>query len=84
MQRRSATPLAEPWRTEQYSTTLVLIETFVETARFTGALYKVPGLTVVGATQGRSRFDGHTRRDQPKKDIWLRPLRKEWRRTLKR
>ena len=30
------------------------------------------------------RYDRHTRRDQPKKDIWLRPLRKDWRRTLNR
>ena len=34
----------------------------------------------------RTRFgyDRHTRRDQLKKDIWLRPLRKDWRRTLNR
>ena len=32
----------------------------------------------------RKEYDRHTRRDQPKKDIWLRPLRKDWRRTLNR
>ena len=62
----------------------VLIETFVETPRFTGALYKASGWTHVGATQGRGRYDRHTKRAQPKKDIWLRPLRKHWRRTLNR
>ena len=75
--------LPEDW-TERYNTTPVLIETFVETPRFTGALYKASGWTHVGTTQGRGRYDRHTKRAQPKKDIWLRPLRKDWRRTLNR
>ena len=29
-------------------------------------------------------YDRNTKRVQPKKDIWLRPLRKNWRRTLNR
>ena len=70
--------------TERYSVTPVLIETFVETPRFTGALYKASGWTHVGTTQGRGRYDRHTKRDQPKKDVWLRPLRRDWRRTLNR
>ena len=64
--------LPEGW-TECYSTTSVLIETFVGTPRFTGALYKVSGCTRVGYTQGRDRYDRHTNRNQPMKDIWLRP-----------
>ena len=75
--------LPDDW-TERYNTTPVLIETFVETPRFTGALYKASGWTHVGTTQGRGRYDRHTRRDQPRKDVWLRPLRKDWRRTLNR
>ena len=75
--------LPDDW-TERYNTTPVLIETFVMTTRFTGALYKASGWTLVGTTKGRGRYDRHTRRDQPKKDIWLRPLRKDWRRTLNR
>ena len=75
--------LPEDW-TERYNTTPVLIETFVATPRFTGALYKASGWTNVGTTQGRGRYDRHTKRAQPKKDIWLRPLRKDWRRTLNR
>ena len=67
---------------ERNCTTPVLIETFVETPRFTGVLYKASGWTHVGTTQGRGRYDRHARRDQPKKNIWLRPLRKDWRRTL--
>ena len=70
--------------TERYGTTPVLIETFVETPRYTGAVYRASGWTRVGTTQGRGRYDRHTKRAQPKKDIWLRPLRKDWRRTLNR
>ena len=71
--------LPDDW-TERYHVTPVLIET----PRFTGALYKASGWTLVGTTQGRGRYDRHTKRDQPKKDIWLRPLRKGWKRTLNR
>ena len=70
--------------TERYNTTPVLIETFVQTPRYTGAVYKASGWIPVGTTQGRGRYDRYTRRAQPKKDIWLRPLRKDWKRTLNR
>lgn len=57
---------------------------FRRAPRFTGALYKASGWIQVGTTQGRGRYDRHTKRDQPRKDIWLQPLRKDWRRTLNR
>ena len=69
---------------DRYNTTPVLIETFVETPRYTGAVYKASGWTRVGTTQGRGRYDTHMKRTQPKKDIWLRPLRRDWKRTLNR
>ena len=75
--------LPQDW-TERYHTTPVLIETFVETPRYTGAVYRASGWIHVGATQGRGRYDRHTKRSQPRKDIWLRPLRKDWKRTLNR
>ena len=40
-----------------------------------GALYR---------TQGRGRYDRYKQYDKPKKAIWLRPLRKDWQRTLNR
>ena len=70
--------------TARYQTTPVLIETFVETPRYTGAVYRASGWTRVGATQGRGRDNMNNRSDKPKKDIWLRPLRKDWKRTLNR
>ena len=48
--------LPEDW-TERYNTTPGLIETFVETPRYTGAVYRASGWIHVGATQGRGRYD---------------------------
>ena len=75
--------LPKDW-SERYNTTPVLVETFVETPRFTGALYKASGWTRVGTTQGRGRYDRDKLFAKPIKDIWLRPLRKHWRRALNR
>ncbi len=69
---------------ERYNTLPVLIETFVETPRYTGAVYRASGWIHVGATQGRGRYDRHKQCDKPRKDVWLRPLRKDWQRTLNR
>ena len=70
--------------TARYNTTPVLIETFVEAPRHTGAVYRASGWTRVGTTQGRGRYDRKNRYDKPKKDIRLRPLRKDWKRVLNR
>ena len=72
---RSAPPLPLDW-TERYGTTPVLIETFVETPRYTGA--GASCWTRVGTTRA-GRYGAHGAR---KKDIWLRPL--QIRRTLNR
>ena len=40
--------------------------------------------THVGATRGRGRYDTYMKRTEPRKDIWLRPLRRDWKRTLNR
>lgn len=69
------------WDT-QYRVMPVLMETFVETPRFTGITYKASGWIHVGTTQGRGRYDTKMEFGKPKKDIWLCPLRKDWKRTL--
>ena len=69
---------------ERYNTTPVLIETFVETPRYTGAVYRASGWIHVGTTRGRGRYDRQRQFDKPRKDIWLRPLRKDWKRILNR
>ena len=70
--------------TARHGNNPVLIETFVETPRYTGAVYRASGWIRVGTTQGRGRYDTRNRYDKPKKDIWLRPLRKDWKRILNR
>ena len=75
--------LPEDW-TERYNTTPVLVETFVETPRYTGAVYRASGWIPVGTTQGRGRYDRDKLYDKPRKDIWLRPLRRDWKRALNR
>ena len=68
--------LPQDW-TERYNTNPALIETFVETPRYTGAVYRASCWIRVGTTQGRGRYDRHRHYDKPKKDIWLRPLRRK-------
>ena len=75
--------LPRDW-TARYNTTPVLIETFVETPRYTGAVYRASGWTRVGTTKGRGRYDINNLYDKPKKDIWLRPLRRNWKAILNR
>jgi len=70
--------------TERYNKTPVLIETFVQTPRYTGAVYRASGWIRVGATQGRGRYDRHKPYDKPRRDVLLRPLRRNWKRTLNR
>ena len=68
----------------RYNITPVLIEAFVETPRYTGAVYQASGWTHVGTTQGRGRYDRDKLYDKPRKDVWLRPLRRDWQRALTR
>ena len=74
--------LPEDW-TKRYDTTSILIETFVETPRYTGAIYRTSGWTYVGITQGHGRYDREKLYDKPRKDVWLRPLRRDSKRALK-
>ena len=71
--------------TERYNVTPVLIETFVETPRYTGALYKASGWTHVGTTQGRGRYDQpHQTRSGRRRTSGSVPSGRDWRRTLNR
>ena len=79
--KRLARQLPEDWH-NRYRVTPVLIETFVETPRFTGTVYKASGWIHVGTTQGRGRQDTRRQYPLPKKHIWLKPLRKNWQRLL--
>lgn len=75
--------LFEDW-SERYNTTPVLIQTFVEVPRFTGAVHKAFGWLHIGTTQGRGRYDREKLYGKRRMAVWLRPLRKDWRRSLNR
>ena len=64
--------LPQDWA-ERYNTAPVLIETFVETPRYTSAVYRASGWIHVGTTQGRGRYNRDKLYDKPRKDSWLRP-----------
>ena len=69
--------------TARYKTTPMLIETFVETPA-TPAPSTGPPAGSASVPPGRGRYDTNRRYDKPRRDIWLRPLRKDWKRTLNR
>ena len=60
----------------------MLLETFVERERFAGTCYKAANWVRVGVTQGRGKRDRHCRRALPVKDVWIYPLRPDFRAHL--
>ena len=65
-----------------YSYQPVLLETFVETGRFTGASYRAANWTHVGQTKGRGKLDRHHQNAVPIKDVYLYPLHRHYQRIL--
>ena len=70
--------------TERYHITPMFMETFVERPCYDGDAYRTSGWTRVGTTQDRVRYDHNRLYDKPRKVVWLRPLRRDWKRTLNR
>lgn len=60
----------------KYGHPLYLLETFVQTDRFTGTCYRAANWVRVGQTKGRTRQDSPAGQQQqvPRKDIYLYPL----------
>ncbi len=73
--------LARDWQAK-YGHGIVLLETFVERERFRGTAYRAANWLAVGATAGRTRQDRHTCIQAPVKDIYLYPLRRNFREAL--
>lgn len=61
---------------------LWLVETFVETKRFSGICYRAANWMKVGQTQGRTRNDRQHLRNAPRKDVYLLPLSSRFREHL--
>ncbi len=69
--------LADDWQ-ERYSYRPVLLETFIERGRFTGACYRAANWQHIGATTGRGRQGTGT----TTKDVYLYPLCEDWKSVL--
>ena len=77
-----AKQLPNDWHT-RYQYKPVLLETFVESQRFTGACYRAANWIHVGQTQGRGKLDRQHKNATPIKDTYLYPLHKHFRKTLR-
>lgn len=67
---------------QKYGHPLHLLETFVEQERFKGTCYKAANWIHVGETTGRSRNDRYNTLQVPIKDIYLYPLRRDFKGKL--
>lgn len=73
--------LSDDWRAK-YGHPVHLAETFVECDRFKGTCYRAANWIRVGQTQGRSRQDRMHAMRVPVKDVYLCPLRTDFREKL--
>jgi len=61
----------------------VLLETFVEAARFSGRIYKAANWKCIGTTKGRGKLDRYHSNRLPLKDIYVYPLCRNFRSVLR-
>ena len=73
--------LRRDWR-HKYARPLELVETFVDTSRFTGACYRAANWIAVGQTTGRTRQDRDRQRQVPPKGVWVYPVDSRFRSHL--
>jgi len=73
--------LPDDWQ-RRYGTSVVLLETFVDRSQYLGTSYQAANFLHIGHTQGRSRQDRYGRLRVPIKDIYVYPLRRDFRRHL--
>ena len=71
----------QDWQ-RKYARPLDLIETFVDSSRFTGACYRAANWIPLGQTTGRTRQDRDHRLQTPPKGVWVYPLHPQFRRRL--
>jgi hypothetical protein len=59
-----------------------LVESFLDTSRFSGVSYRAANWILVGQTKGRGRQDRFSKREKTIKDIYVYPLEKDFRTRL--
>ncbi len=73
--------LTADWQAK-YGHPILLVETFVERARFRGTVYRAANWRHVGATEGRTRQDRYSTLRVPVKDVYVYPLARNFREVL--
>ncbi len=63
-------------------TEITMVETFVDTTRYVGTCYEAANWVKIGQTKGRSRQDRFNKLEVPVKDIFVYPLRNDFRKSL--
>lgn len=59
-----------------------LVESFLDTSRFSGASYRAANWILIGQTKGRGRQDRFSKQEKTIKDIYVYPLEKDFRARL--
>lgn len=77
----AARQLPEDWFAH-YGYRPVLMETFVEQARFRGTCYKAANWVYVGQTKGRGKLGPSGKQSVPIKDIWVYPITQHFQHVL--
>lgn len=67
---------------ERYGYAPVLLETFVDTAHYTGTCYRASNWIDLGLTAGRGRMDRYNERSLSRKRIFVYPLQRDFRAQL--
>ena len=74
--------VADDWQ-ELYGRRPVLVESYVDTARFKGTCYRAANWQLVGNTAGRGRQDREHEAEVNTKSVWVYPLQPRWREILR-
>jgi len=78
----SARWLLRDWEAK-YGHRPLLLETFVDSRRYSGTCYRAANWVHLGVSQGRGKMDRYTRRQLPTKDICVYPLDRRAREKLR-
>jgi hypothetical protein len=74
--------LRDDWQ-KRYGHDLCLVETFVDRSRFAGICYRAANWMRIGKTRGRSRQDRYGRLKVAVKDLYVYPLRADFKQRLR-
>jgi len=78
---QQARVIAGDWE-KVYGHPVVLLETFVDQSRFKGTCYRAANWIRVGETAGRGKYDRYNECREPVRDVYVYPLRRDFRRFL--